>query len=442
MRKLILILACVIIAASTVANADDKLVDLVKKAKPSVVLIETFDKDNKPIARGSGFFIDNKGSLITNHHVIEGAYSATIKTSAGRKYPVQGIIAKDTEADIVKLVVNLRDANMTFLNLSVNVPSEGEDIFVIGNPLGLESTVSTGIVSAVRDIPTFGKIIQITAPISLGSSGSPVLNSKGQVIGIATLSRTKGQNLNFAIPSDKIIALKETPRAALSKSYVSLTADSNDAQSFYNNGLKELWQENFSAALTYFQKATEKNPDNADAWSQVGYCHLKLGRNEESIAASKQAIKIKPDLAEAHNILGGACLNLGRSQEAIEDFCQAIRINPDYADAHYNLGLAYNSIGRYQEAIESYKQPTKINPNDAEAYYNLGLAYDRLGLHKKAIDAYKEAVRIKPDYADAHCNLGILYVHTGDKGSALDEYKILKTLDTEQANKLFNLIYK
>jgi S1-C subfamily serine protease len=135
MRKLILVLTCAIIFGSTIANADEKLVDLVKKVKPGVVLIETFDKDNKPIGRGSGFFIDNKGSLITNHHVIEGAYSATIKTSAGKEYPVQGIVAKDTEADIVKLVVNLPDVNMTFLNLSKNVPSEGEDIFVFRKDL-------------------------------------------------------------------------------------------------------------------------------------------------------------------------------------------------------------------------------------------------------------------------------------------------------------------
>jgi serine protease Do len=174
MRKLILVLACVIIAGSAIANADEKLVDLVKKVKPSVVLIKTFDKDNKPIARGSGFFIDNKGGLITNYHVIKGTYSAAIKTSAGKEYPVQGIAAKNTEADIVKLVVNLPDANMTFLNLSENMPSEGEDIFIIDNPRGLGLTLSSGIVSAVLDIPAFGKIIQITAPISHGSSGSPV----------------------------------------------------------------------------------------------------------------------------------------------------------------------------------------------------------------------------------------------------------------------------
>ena len=139
------------------------------------------------------------------------------------------------------------------------MPSEGEDIVVIGNPLGLESTVSAGIVSAVRDIPAFGKILQITAPVSPGSSGSPVVNIKGEVIGIATLVIKEGQNLNFAIPSDKIIALKETSQTPI---YNELTADSNDAQLFYQEGLKELWQENWSAALTFFQKAKEKNPQD------------------------------------------------------------------------------------------------------------------------------------------------------------------------------------
>ena len=440
MKKPSFLLAGIVLTCLSVAQADQTLVDLVKKVKPCVVLIETFDKDNKPIAQGSGFFIDNKGRLITNHHVIEGAYSATIKTSAGKEYPVQGIVAKDTEADIVKLVVNIPDANnITFLNLSVNMPSEGEDIVVIGNPLGLESSVSTGIVSAVRDIPAFGKIIQITAPISPGSSGSPVINSKGEVIGIATLVLKEGQNLNFAIPSGIIIALKETSKTPI---YKTITTDPNDAQLFYDKGLKELWQENFSAALIYFQKATETNPHNAEAWFQAGYCYCKLGRWQDAIEAYKQAIRIKPDYADAHNNLGVAYGKLGRWQDAIEACKQAIRIKPDYAEAHSNLGVAYGNLGRYQEQIEACKQAIRIKPDYADAHFILGSAYGNLGRYQEEIEAYKQAIRIKPDYADAHFILGVTYLQIGDKGSALEEYKILKTLDAELANKLFNLIYE
>jgi len=465
--------SCLLLAFPFSAKADEKLVELVKKIKPAVVLIQTFDKDNKPLGQGSGFFVNNKGHIVTNHHVLEGAYRAVVKTSSGMEYPVEGIIAKNADADIVKIVVNIPDANTPFLNLSEIVPSEGQDIVVIGNPLGLESTVSAGIVSAVRDIPAFGKILQITAPISPGSSGSPVINSKGEVIGVATLIITKGQNLNFAIPSDKIIALKETSQIPIVSP---LTADSNDAQLFYRKGLKELWQENWLAALTCFQKALEKNPQDADVWSQLGYCYFKLGYHQDAIEAYKQTIRIKPDDAEAHYNLGIIYGKLGRWQDAIESYKRAIRIKPDFAETHYNLGLNYGKLGRYQDEIESYKQAIRIKPDYAEAHfflgltygklgryrdeiesckqairikpdyaeahYFLGIAYSNLGRYQDEIEAYKQAIRIKPDYAEAHYVLGITYLQIRDKGSALEEYKILKTLNTELANKLFNLIYK
>jgi len=491
----------------TPANAAEDTVRLVKNVKPAIVLIQTFDANSRLIGSGSGFFINNKGHIITNHHVIEGAYSATVKTSAGKEYPVEGITAKDIEADIVKLSVNIPDSNIVPLKLSTAIPSEGEDIIVIGNPLGFESTVSTGIVSAVRDIPAFGKILQITAPVSPGSSGSPVLNTKGEVIGIATLVVTKGQNLNFAIPSEKILALKETAKTPI---FNAMTADSNDTQLFYYKGLIELFQENWSAALTYFQKAKETNPQDADAWFQIGYCYGKLGRYQESIEAYKQAIKINPDYADAHGNLGVDYGKLGRYQDAIELYKQAIRIKPDYVEAHYNLGVAYGKLGHYQDAvesykqairiktdfakahsnlgaaygelgrsqdaiesykqairiepdlalahcglgitygelghyedaIESYKQAIRIKPDDAEVHYNLGVAYGKLGRYQEAAEAFKEAIRIKPNYAEAHLGLGVAYLGANDKGSALEEYKILKTLNTEMANKLFNLIYK
>ena len=412
--------SCILLAFPFSAKADENLVELVKKTKSAVVLIQTFDDNNQPTGQGSGFFVNNKGHIVTNHHVIEGAYRATVKTSSGMEYPVEGIIAKNADADIVKLVVNIPDANITFLNLSDIVPSEGEDIFVIGNPLGLESTVSTGIVSAVRDIPDFGKIFQITAPISSGSSGSPVINSKGEVIGIATLVITEGQNLNFAIPSDKIIALKETSQIPISNA---LAADSNDAQLFYLKGLKELWQENWSAALTFFQKAKETNPQDSNAWFQLGYCYGELGLYQDEIESYKQAIRITPDYADAHCNLGVAYGNLGRYQDAIESFKQAIRINPDYAEAHCNLGVAYGKLGRHQDAIESCKQAIRIKPDYASAHYNLGNAHNELDRHQDAVESYKQAIRIKPDFANAHYNLGVTYGKLGRHQDAIESCK-------------------
>jgi tetratricopeptide (TPR) repeat protein len=195
-------------------------------------------------------------------------------------------------------------------------------------------------------------------------------------------------------------------------------------------------------STTLFSHAIEITQNNYTAYNNLGAAYNKLGRYQEAIEAFKQTIRIKPDDAETHYNLGVACYKLGRWQDAEDAYKQSIRIKPNFADAHHALGVAYGRLGRWQEAIEPYKQAIRIKPNYAEAHYNLSVAYDSLGRYQDMAEACKQAIRIKPDYAKAHYNLGVAYVMTGDKGSALEEYKILKTLDAELANKLFNLIHE
>jgi len=100
-----------------------------------------------------------------------------------------------------------------------------------------------------------------------------------------------------------------------------------------------------------------------------------------------------------------------------------------------------DKLKTYSKAIEAYKQTIRINPDDAIAYYNLGFAYDQLGFHEDAREAYIQAIRIDSDYAEAHYSLGVAYLLIKDRDSALNEYKILKELDIDLANELFDLIY-
>jgi len=95
-----------------------------------------------------------------------------------------------------------------------------------------------------------------------------------------------------------------------------------------------------------------------------------------------------------------------------------------------------------KKGLEDAKEEVRKNPDDPEAHYNLGLAYGANGMGKKAIKSYKQAIRIDPDYKSAHFNLGLAYLQLNDRDSAIDQYKILKKLDTERANKLFDRIYK
>ena len=197
-------------------ESTESLPSLIKRIKPSTVIIFVYDNKGEFLKLGSGFFISQNGDVITNYHVLQGASSAEIKTSDEKTYPITYIVAGDEPNDLIRLSVNIPSQYVYPLSLSQTIPEVGERIIVYGSPLGLENTVSDGIVSAIRDIPDFGKVIQITAPISPGSSGSPVLNLQGEVIGIATFQMIEGQNLNFAIPTEKIISLSLTEENKIS----------------------------------------------------------------------------------------------------------------------------------------------------------------------------------------------------------------------------------
>ena len=186
----------------------ESLPTLIKIIKPSVVIVFAYDDKGEFLKLGSGFFVSQNGDIITNYHLFERAKSAEVKTPDGKIYSVPRIVAVDNQSDIVRISIDIASPYVHPLPLCTTLPEVGERIIVYGSPLGLEKTVSDGIVSAIREVPAYGKVIQITAPVSPGSSGSPVLNMKGEVIGVATFQIVKGQNLNFAIPSEKIVNLK------------------------------------------------------------------------------------------------------------------------------------------------------------------------------------------------------------------------------------------
>lgn len=106
------------------------------------------------------------------------------------------------------------------------------------------------------------------------------------------------------------------------------------------------------------------------------------------------------------------------------------------------IGNAYAESGKNRAAIDTCKQAVIAKPYDPEAHFNLGVAYDESGMYGEAIEAFKQAIRINPDHAGTHFNLGVVCWILNDRGSAIEQYKILKDLDTEAANKLFDLIYK
>ena len=362
-------LALVLVLASGVYASQDKenLPALVKRVKPSVVAIATYDANGEPLMTGSGFFL-RPGQVVTNLHVVRGAVKVEIKTldGKGKIFPVNGTLALDEEGDLALLNVDMPLERSRATELARDLPDEGEPIFVIGNPLKLEGSVSDGIVSAVREVPNSYRIIQITAPISHGNSGSPVFNLKGEVIGVVTIKVTNGQNINLAIAAARVAQLTAGKLQPLSE--LGTKGKGDVAESLYRSGLDSLWLGNYDNAVGYFENAANKNPKRAEAWVQVGYCKVKQGKNQEAIRAYLQALQLKPTDAEIYNKLGDAYYYAGRLREAIESYTEAASLRPDWAETCYNLAIAYSESGNPRMAATLAQKLQKLDPKLYEKY--------------------------------------------------------------------------
>lgn len=306
-------LAFLLLAAhGEVLAAEPSVPELVAKIKACVVWISQ-TKQDKTFSSATGFFVTPTGYFVTNYHVLgteslkkNKVIKTEVITSSGRRYTVAGAIAENEAQDIaVGRVLLPKGEQVPYLRLSTAAPIVGEQIVVVGNPAGLSWTASQGIVSALR--PGFknkgdlkGDYIQHNAPATYGSSGSPVVNTQGKVVGVhasARLSRSGegGSNayaagiLAFASAATNVLALKSNTGASI------------------GNMLRKLYIEEDLAAF-------DKEMVEGKTWDFY---------------------------PTAYNRLGNEYLDFGRNDDAARCYREAVLYSPRYGAAHYNLGLVY-----------------------------------------------------------------------------------------------------
>ena len=208
MRKYAVCLCCILLLTLPPQTGNAQTApEIAQKAFRSTVLLVMEDSKGQTLSLGSGFFVRD-GEIATNFHVVEGATRGYAKLiGQATKYNIEGITGIDPNYDLA--ILKISGGNLPSLALgdsgSVQV---GESIYAVGNPQGLEGTFSQGIISSIREFKE-GKLFQMTAPISPGSSGGPVLNAAGEAIGVSVATFKGGQNLNFAIPSIYLKSLLE-----------------------------------------------------------------------------------------------------------------------------------------------------------------------------------------------------------------------------------------
>jgi serine protease Do len=172
----------------------DSIPEIVAKAKPAIIEIVVTDATGAPKTLGTGFFVSSDGLVVTNFHVVQGASSIAAINNNGAVFLFQKTVAQPPDIDLAILKFQAND--VPFVKLGRSIDHVG--------------SVSDGIISAFRENRS---LMQTTAPISQGSSGSPVMDEMGEVIGVATLENTQGQNSNFAIAVAKVsAALMQSPK--------------------------------------------------------------------------------------------------------------------------------------------------------------------------------------------------------------------------------------
>lgn len=223
-----------VIAAKSPMSASE----ISKEISPAVFYIEVYDANHNPTASGSGFFISADGIAVTNYHVIAQTSSAIITTTDGSTYNVSHVIAYDEALDIAiirvsKTAITGSDVSK-FKTISLGDSDSilaGETIYAIGSPKGLQNTLSNGIISNPRQVVDGETLIQITAPISHGSSGGALVNEYGEVIGITSAGFDDAQNIGFAIPINIVklfdISSVGTTYSEFAKSSQGFTLDTN-----------------------------------------------------------------------------------------------------------------------------------------------------------------------------------------------------------------------
>jgi S1-C subfamily serine protease/predicted TPR repeat methyltransferase len=366
-------------------------------SRPAVALITVLDKDGKLVKSGSGFFVSADGKLVTNAHVIEGAASANAKLENGAPYSIQGVLKPAIEKDLLLLQADAKD--VPYLTVSDQpMPDVGSRVAVIGSPFGLEGTVSEGIVSGHRDAKKDDQWLQMTAAVSPGSSGSPVVDENGKVVGVATFVVHNAQALNFARPVVYVSQLLDQAKS-ITETAPLWTVVSNPKNVILNDpdfieAESKLQKGDAAGALKILNTIKPKYPENETLLFKFGAVYERLNLLDDAVQEYQHALKLEPTSGIGWTNLGGALEKLKRFADAKEAAKQAVKLSPDFGPAWALLGKLYSQENRYSDAADAFQKAAQLMPKDAEFWGRLAESYSKTNQTAKSQEAINKSQEI------------------------------------------------
>ena len=426
------------------------LKDIVKEAEQATFVIYTYDEYGTPKGIGSGFFIDKEGTGITNYHVLDGAVKAVLKTSDEEKYEINQVIASDRKWDIAKFTIK-NDKNKTFnyLKFSNKEIEKGDKVYNISSPMGLEASVSEGIVSSLRSDGQHGNIIQVTAPISSGSSGSALLNHDGKVFAVATFKYNQGESLNFgvAIDEEKLDLLEENEFAKRNSkfnrkdNFIILNVPNSGDQNVVLNALEF----KDDATIAYFSYTNlDMSADHMLIWTKLGegdkgFLIHDLDNNKKyyitssSIGTDKENgtsvplasnYKFKVFFPPIKDIPSNIDIVEGYEPKSwqFRNICiDEYKDNWEIDMNAYQKEYAYSNMheGHLADAENLFLAMLDEDPEDLQALNAMGIISFVLENYSNAEAYFTKAIEAHPNNSIGYLNRSQIYQLRGDNQSAL-----------------------
>lgn len=315
-------LAILFILLSTVNVEAKTASDVFETVSPSIIVVKALDAKGKAFAFGSGVVLD-KGIIVTNCHVIKNAISMKVMYR-GKEYTATPL-KTDWDRDVCSLTVTNLYAPAIALGTTIRL-KVGQKVYAVGSPKGLDLTLSDGIISSLRQLSN-GQYLQITAPISPGSSGGGLFDESGLLIGLPTFYIDGGQQLNFAIPVEWIKELSQRPISASNLAKMDSISNNDDLHGidWLNKAIALEQKNDWKSLLNHTLSWVKEDVKNATAWYSLGNAYYGLRQTAQAIEAYQQTVRIDPDYSAAWNNLGNVYRNSNQITKATEAYQQAIR---------------------------------------------------------------------------------------------------------------------
>ena len=492
---------CFLITGLLFVSCTKDAKSVLAKAEMATFIIYTFDEHGAPNGSGSGFFIDSDGTGITNYHVLEKSMKAILRLKDGREFEIDSVLASDRKWDVVKFSI-LHDSSDSFkyLKFAKKAIEQGEKVYNLGAPMGLEQTFADGMVSSVRS-DSHGGVIQVTIPISPGSSGSPIMNDNGEVVAIATYKQ-RGESLNFGVlvNDEKLSMMKSNPFAKANRqfnnkedfvilnvqsdqdndlilnaiqfkpdatiaylSYTNLDMSMNGSLIWCNTdkGDDGFYIKNLSNGRKYYivSSSLGVNREEGTSVPLATVCKFQIyfpaiDKDVKTITVSegndpkwsfsninlddyRQTVKV--DFENYQKEFAYSTMQEGQLEQAQVIFQGILDDDPENIQALNAMGIISYVIDNNLDAIRFFTEVIENHPNSTSGYLNRSCVYKDQGDSEKAIADITKAISINSDKPDLYMTRADLYA--GNKKWDKAKADIDKALNFKEYDSGIDLVW-